>query len=402
MWGDEEDGSRPRSLEDLSRLPLLRLSEIDDPAEFVLRPDWTSIDAGDQRFAMRLALTGFARRRQRRAERLVAHRYKPVHWTIDAGTPVGSSSADLGRLARLGARWLDLAGVGPADVLVGVSPPGPHLAFWQLVTGAREAGVSAVHLPPPAAAEEVSRLCPTVLAGRPFDLARLLASARADGHRLTSVRTLLALGEPLEDGVRAKLLQLLELAPEAAVVGAWAPPGVRALWGECRQGSSGQHPRAGLHTWPDAEVLEVIDPLSGTAAPPGADGEVVWTAVGWSGSVFVRLRTGVFATIDTGACPACRMSGPRLSIVSDTPAFLTALDRHPEVMGWQAELRTVAGREELLVFMSLAPAAAGGEGVLRELDSQLSATQYVVVDAQTLDSRMAAHDDRRVIDLRRR
>lgn len=383
LAGDAGDGPWTGSLDDLSRLPLLRLSEIEDPAEFVLRPDPTS--------------------RWRRGSVPVDHRYKPVHWTLDDGVPVGSSAADLDRMAALGASWLSLAGVGPADVLVGLAPPGPNLTFWQLVAGAREAGVSAVHLSPPPAAREVARLWPTVLAGRPFDLARLLVTARAEGSPLVSVHTLLVLGEPLEQGMREKLVQLLESPSEGAVVAAWAPPGVRSLWSECRPAatSAGSGANPGLHTWPEAEMLEVIDPLSGTAAPPGADGEVVWTALGWNGTVFVRLVTGVFATIDSGPCPACQAPGPRLSIVSDTPAFLTSLDRHPEVTGWQAELNTVGGSEELLVFVSLAPTAVAGE-VVRELDDQLSATQYVVVDQPTLDARLAAHDDRRVVDRRRR
>lgn len=386
LAGEAGDGAWTGSLDDLSRLPLLRLSEIEDPAEFVLRPDPTS--------------------RPRRGGLPPEHRYKPVHWTLDHGVPVGSSAADLDRLAALGASWLSLAGVGPTDVLVGLAPPGPNLTFWQLVAGARGAGVSAVHLSPPPAASEVASLWPTVLAGRPFDLARLLATARAEGTPLVGVHTLLALGEPLEEGMRTKLVQLLESPSEGAVVAAWAPPGVRSLWGECREGAAGSGigtgiSRPGLHTWPEAEVLEVIDPLSGTAAPPGADGEVVWTALGWSGTVFVRLRTGVFATLDDGPCPACHEPGPRLSIVSDTPAFLTALDRHPEVTGWQAELRTVDGNEELLVFLSLAPAAAGRD-IVHELDTQLSATQYVVVDGPVLDARLAASGDRRVLDLRRR
>ncbi|HUP69225.1 MAG TPA: hypothetical protein VM142_05355 [Acidimicrobiales bacterium] len=399
------DGGWAGGVDDLSRLPLLRLGEVEAPADFVLRPDWASLGRAGHRD---LAGSRSGRRRRRGAGELVDHRYKPVHWTLDDGVPVGSSAADMERLAGLGARWLALAGVEPTDVLVGLALPGPNLTFWELVVGAREAGVSAIHLPPAAAAAEVVRLCPTVLAGRPFDLARLLASARAEGGPLASVHTLLALGEPLEDGMRAKLLQLLESPEQGAVVAAWAPPGVRSLWSECRSAGVGEAAAAtgtvggtGLHTWPEAEVLEVIDPLSGTSAPPGADGEVVWTALGWSGTVFVRLRTGVFATLDDGPCPACHGPGPRLSIVSDTPAFLTALDRHPEVTGWQAELRTVEGREELIVFMSLAPAVAA-RSVMPELDDQLSATQYVVVDGPTLDARLAAHDDRRVVDLRRR
>ncbi|HEX2062992.1 MAG TPA: hypothetical protein VHE80_01085, partial [Acidimicrobiales bacterium] len=158
-----------RSVEDLCRLPLTTLAEVGDPAALVLRPS-----AG---------------------RRLLEARYKPVHWVMQAGVPVGSSATDLDRLARLGGRLLSRAGVADTDVLVGMLPAGPDLGYWQLVLGARHAGVSAIHLPPIPAVQEVARLAPTVLAGRPLDLVRLLEGARAAGRPLSSVRTLLAVGE---------------------------------------------------------------------------------------------------------------------------------------------------------------------------------------------------------------
>lgn len=380
-----------RSGADLARVPATGLADAGDPAALVLRPDWDSIArSGDRRFAARVALANVAGPAQR-ARQLVEHRYKPVHWTVDAGVPVGWSAADLDRLAALGARWLALAGVGAGDVVANVLPPARDVAWWELTVGARRAGVSTVHLAPLPPAAEVSRLRPTVLAGRPLDLARVLESAREQGRRLDAVRTLLPVGEPLEAGLRARLAGLLD-APGAAVVSAWAPPGVRAVWSECRGGTE-------LHTWPEAEVLHVVDPLSGTAVPAGADGEVVWTALGWRGTVLVRVRTGVFAAIDEGRCPHCGGSGPRLAVTPTTPAFLAALDRNPGVAGWQAELREVGGREELLVFLVPAPATRLAS-LLRELDAALSATQYVVLDARDLDARLAAHGDRRVVDLR--
>lgn len=354
----------PRSVEDLCRLPLTTLADVDDPAALVLRPS---------------------------AGRRLESRYKPVHWVIQAGVPVGSSATDLDRLARLGARLLGRAGVGGTDVLVGMLPAGPDLAYWQVVLGARHAGVSAIHLPPLPAVHDVAGLAPTVLSGRPLDLVRLLEGARAAGRPLSGVRTLLAVGEHLEPGLRARLASLLD-APGAAVVAAWAPPGVRSLWGECRGGTE-------LHTWPDAEVLELVDPLFGTPVGPGADGEVVWTPLGWHGTVMLRLRTGVYAALVEGRCASCGRAGPRLRVSSSCPPFLVPLDHHGGVEAWQAELRTVEGREELLVFLALADGASLDD-VLSDLDAQLSATQYVVLDPPAVDARVAAHGDLRVLDLR--
>src|SRR5437660_511127 len=184
--------------------------------------------------------------------------YKPIHWLVQAGLPVGYSTEDLERLAELGRRWLEAAGLRRADVLVGLVPPGPNLGFWQLAEGTRRAGVSALLLSPVPSFEDVAGLRPTVLAGRPLDLANLLEAAAEAGVHLDSLHTLLAVGEPLEDGVRDRL----EFRGDgAAVLSAWAPPGVKSLWAERRGGEGG------LHTSPAVELLEVVGPLTG--AGPG-------------------------------------------------------------------------------------------------------------------------------------
>jgi hypothetical protein len=357
----------------LPDIPLTTLADVDDPSAFVLR---TESSGGVRRPA-----------RRGRGER----RFQPVHWVVQEGVPIGSSDADLDRLAAIGSGWLGLAGVQEADAIVSVLPAGPNLGHWQLVLGARQAGVSAVHLAGPASPARVFSFGPTVLAGRPLDLARLVEAARAEGRPVGEVHTLLAVGEPLEAGLRARLAGLLG-APDAAVVSAWAPAGVRALWGECRRGH-------GLHTWPDSEVIEIVDPLSGTPVGPGADGEVVWNPLGWHGTVFVRLRTGVFATLVLGPCRSCGWGGPRLVVSSSVPSFLAALDHDSRVSDWQAELRVVDGREELVVFLAPAPGESL-EDLLGQLDEQLSATQYVVLERTALDARLAAHGDRRVLDRR--
>jgi hypothetical protein len=201
----------------------------------------------------------------------------------------------------------------------------------------------------------------------------------------------LAVGAPLDDGLRGRLSAAFAGAP---VLHAWAPAGVRAPWAECRGGAN-----TGLHTWPEAEVLELTDPLSGVSAPPGAGGEVVWSPLGWRGTVLLKVRTGVFATQENGACPACGRDAPRLMMAGSTPAFFAVLDRHPLVTAWQAELRTVDGNEELIVFLSLA-AGAPAEAVVRELDEHLSATQYVLMRRSQLDARVRDNHDNRVVDLR--
>jgi hypothetical protein len=448
-----------RSGVDLADLPLTSWSAVTDPRQFVLHPDFRSIrDFGEPVLGVR---TLWARATGRTAALNRTHidpRYKPIRWLMAEGVPVGYSSDDLERLAELGRRWLEDAGVRPSDVLVSVVPIAPTVGYLELVLAARRAGLSTALLAPDAGAAEVARLRPTVLAGRPDDVERILSGPPED---LAGVRTVLAVDEPLAPGQRARMEASL-VADDAAVLSAWAPAGVRALWTECRG-------RTGLHTAPHAEYLEVVDD------------EIVWTAIGWSGTVFVRLRTGVVGSIDGGACRGCGRATPRVVVegaalrgtaprrrreplrvarpVRDVapvpgtpeleadeieadalealaeveewsvepatpweaeepeeepdpepelepeavangarPAFAGVLDGHPGVAAWQAERRTWAGAEELFVFFS--PGTAGAVNVLTDLAAEIDVTQFVVLDEEAVLERLARHDQRQVVDLR--
>lgn len=390
------DALRSRTIarrDDLASLPLTRLADIADPSDLVLRPT-----------ADRLATSGdadlrrqwwWARLRRRTAKfnrEVLEPRYKPIHWHVD-GLPIAYTADDLDRLAELGREGLEAAGVTSTDVLVSVYPPGPDVGFWQLHLGARDAGVPSLFLGPDVAPDEVARLRPTVLCGRSSDLVPLLEAGRQAGFSFAGLRTLIVVGEPIDPARRARLARLGGSAgAPVAVVAAWSPPGVRSLWMECRDGID-------PHTSPVAEIVELVDPDTGEAVPPGSHGEFVWTPLGWMGSVVLRLRTGVFGCIDDTACVSCGRTSPRLRVVDSLPPFARILDDHEGVRTWQAELRVHDDTEELIVF--IVPEVPGHPGrLLRELDRQLSVTQFVVLDDDTMDARLKATGDAPVVDLR--
>src|SRR5438105_3487994 len=190
------------------------------------------------------------------------------------------------------------------DAIVDVTPPGPALEFWQLVDGARSAGLSAVHFGSGVAGDRIAAAAPTVLAGPPEALEAALGALRAGRHRIDGLRTLLVLGCLLDEADRQALRALGEEVGDDGieVVLAWAPAGVRALWGECRGGRV-------FHTYPDLEWLEMLP-----------DGEIAWTSLAWHGTAFARLRTGVSGTLDDVACENCGRIGPRLSVSSASTA----------------------------------------------------------------------------------
>lgn len=422
------DGAKlaPKSitgLGDLAKLEPTGWNEVEtEPAAFVLRPTERAIARfGDRRLVMAITKAKLRGKVAELNRDLIDPAYKPIHWHLEGDIPLGYSGEDLQRLGEAGRRVLQLAGVARDDVVVGLATPGPSLPYWQLVEGARQAGVSAVHLGAGAPRERIEAAAPTVLAGAPDALAEALDAIQSAKRRLPGLRTIVCLGDALDestrDAVRAQGQKLGE--GDLEVVSAWAPPGVRALWAECRGGR-------GFHTYPDLEWLESLP-----------DGEVAWTSLAWHGSAFLRLRTGVRATIDDSGCPTCGRVGPRLVVGAVAPVAaprraaparaptsvvsrdeeeaaeeeeaalepaavappkvwdLKVLDEHPAVAAWAVELRRVNGVEELIVFV--APAGIDRLGPLfRELDATLSATQYVVERPELVRARVdrdgAVHD----------
>ena len=282
-------GARVTTVDALARLRPMALTDVADPRSLVLRPTLDSILAGGEPL-LRWRAT-WARVVDRRVwlnDHVIGPVFKPVHWTEADGTLLGWSSDDLDRLADLGRRWLSLAGLRRDDTLLTVLATGPSLEFWQTALGARAAGISTVHLGRPADAEELSRLAPTVVAGRVDDLMALDLAAT------TRVRTVLVLGDLPDDTTRTELAT--RAGRQATVLAAWAPPGARALWSECRPG-------AGLHTWPETEAVQ------------SEDDRLIWTPIGWRGSVLLRLATGVAGVVDPSPCPACGRTTPRVEIL---------------------------------------------------------------------------------------
>ena len=138
-----------RSRGDLVRLPPTDLASVGDPGALVLRPDRDSMRRyGDRGLVARSYLARLLGVEHRFNSGVLEPRFKPLHWTLCSGVPIGSSQADLVKLGTLGAHSLALAGVTDRDVLLSVLPPGPSVAHWQLVQGARTARVAAIHLDP--------------------------------------------------------------------------------------------------------------------------------------------------------------------------------------------------------------------------------------------------------------
>ena len=384
-----------RSRADLSRVEPVTWSEVGDGADLILRPQRITVTRlGTPSLAFRVLLARLLGRGSALNRSVIDPLYRPIHWIMQQGVPVGMSANDLERLSEIGRRWLEAAGVRGTDMVVSVIPSG-GLDYWQLAAAVRRAGVNAAFLDREPLLADLTRLRPTVLAGRAEDI---IALARYAGNQaspaLAAVHTVLITGALLDEDSRATILRLL--GHDIAVLGAWAPDGVRALWAECRGGE-------GYHTWPAAEVLDVVDSTTLQPVPPGTRGELVWTALGWAGTVVIRLRTGVRAVLDDTKCSACGRTTPRVIPIKSIANFASVLDTHPGVAAWQGELDRRNGDDELVVFFT--PSRPGHPGrLIRDLDARLQTTkapaQFVVLTADAMERRLSDNGNNRVIDKR--
>ncbi|MFM7322883.1 MAG: phenylacetate--CoA ligase family protein, partial [Armatimonadota bacterium] len=193
-------------------------------------------------------------------------------------------------MVRNWARVFESAGIGAGDRIFFAFSFGPFLGFWT----AFEAGaaVGALCIPGGGMSTEL-RLqallgnAATVLCCTPTYALRLGDAARERGIDLaqSAVRSIVVAGEP--GGA----------IPEtrAAIESRW--PGARVVdhhgMTEIGPVSYACPARPGvLHILEESFLVEVVDPETGAALPPGVWGELILTNLGRTGSPLLRYRTG--------------------------------------------------------------------------------------------------------------
>jgi hypothetical protein len=345
--------------DDLARFPpsrevdLLRASGPGAPG-LVMRPTEDQVKAhatGSTLLDVARAIRRDAREGKRRA---LLTEYKPVHvhrGGVDDELAVAYSRRDLDRLHRAGARAARLLGLDDSDYLVNAVPAGPRLAWWGVHHLALGASILALH--PRGAGDDLERLLPSfalipvTAVAVTVDEALPLAELVADDADIAfdRVDTVVLVGPPPDDETRDEITEAWSRAGAARDVrvrSLWAPSEARALWAECREGTTG------LHTFPDLEVAEVLDPLTGL--PSDGDGDLVYTSAGWHGSALLRYQTGAYVGgVDRAACPACGRTVPR--VVGDVAPH-----------AWQVAAHTAAGWERV-DMRGVAAVLSGAPGV---------------------------------------
>lgn len=251
--------------------------------------------------------------------------YKPIHLHrggADDDMAIAYTRTDLDRLHRCGARAAAVLGLDDADYLVSAVPAGPRLAWWGVYHLALGTSMLALH--PRGHGDDLDRttaafgLVPVTVVAVELDEAIDLAVSLADrGATIPRVHTVVTVGPPPDEELRASIRDAWRgagAAGDVVVRALFAPDEARALWAEDRDAPNG------LVTYPDHEILEVVDPITGQ--PTDGPGDLTITSLGWHGTALLRFQT------------------PDLGVRHlDLRAAGAVLSTAPNVHAWRVEVR---------------------------------------------------------------
>lgn len=368
------DAESFRTLEDLQRVPFTTKCDLLNTAaqpqrfkDFILVPD-PKVLARRPGTILRALIHG-----RERVKKEFEAEFRPIFATFTTGrsaepTPFFFTQRDLARLETAGRRLVELCAARPEDRLLNTLPFAPHLAFWLAHYAGTSGGVLTLSsgggrvMGTEGNIRHIRKLKPDILIGIPTFVYHLLQQAVEEGVRCENLRRIVLAGEKVSDGLRDKLRDLaLKLgARNVDVLATYGFTEAKLAWSECPF-PHGQ-PSTGYHLYPDLGIMEVIDPKSGKALPPGQPGELVFTPLDARGTVVLRYRTGDFTDggLTYEPCPCCGRSLPRLlgnisrrsevkqmsfdkikGTLVDFNELEHVLDDAPQIGAWQIELRKI-------------------------------------------------------------
>lgn len=246
------------------------------------------------------------------------YEYKPTHLHFTTGrtantTPILYTAYDLQRLEESGRRMLDILHVSSNGIVINSFPYAPHLAFWQTFYAAKAANLLSLHtgggriLGTGRIIDSIESMKATCLAGMPGYLYHLIRTAKGQKNNFSSLNLIIFGGERVPAGLREKIKNdLMSIGSKAPrILSSYAFTEGKCAWVECRENS-------GYHLYPDFEFIEIVD-KNGERVNEGEKGEIVYTSLGWRGSVLLRYKTGdITKGLYYEKCPYCRRTMPRI------------------------------------------------------------------------------------------
>lgn len=250
--------------------------------------------------------------------------YRPIFLTATAGTtgrPISFlyTSYDLENLRLYGKRIVEIFDIKRDERIVNLFPYAPHLAFWQSVFTGFSANVFVLStgggktLGTEGNIDTILKVEPKIIIGVPNYIYHLLKTARARGLKMKFLQNIALGASRIPKGFKIKLSKLLfdMGASNIRIQGTYGFTESRCAWVEC---PTDIDISSGYHTYPDKEVLEIIDPKTGEVKGEGQDGEIVYTSIDGRGTCVLRYRTGdlVRGGLIYSPCPYCKRTTPRL------------------------------------------------------------------------------------------
>jgi phenylacetate-CoA ligase len=266
-------------------------------------------------------------------------------------------------------RWMDVLA---DDVFAFPFSFGPFLGFWAAFEGACRLGrlsLAGGGLSSEGRLRLIVDNGATILCCTPTYALRLAEAADGLGLDLprSSVRAIVVAGEP--GGSVPQIRKRIEAAWGARVIDHWGMTEIGPLGIE-----PALHP-GGLLTLGRECLAEIVDPATGAAVPPGAQGELVITNLGRWGQPVIRYRTGDL--VQAAPAPGFDAQGgvyllggvqgrvDDMFIVRGNNVFPSAVEavlrEFDDVAEYRLTLRTLREMPQLVIDLEPAPQLNSGQ-----------------------------------------
>jgi len=383
----KEKGINPERLntyDDLRRIPITRKEDaLTDQKAFILQPkvEGGTYDVADIRISKKLEyayktlttrylrdLYGKPRSFHERALQTAAAEWNPIHFHMSGGTTGVPSMAtytnyDLKKVIPSIVGMLYLFGWEPTMRGLNMFPALPHLAFFQVVFAefGVDAGAGIFHT---CGGKAIPTEKQVIIAGMmPFDMYIAIPSYMTywlktavqmiEGgmaKKPDPVKYAVLAAEPLSEEYREKLKEQFEKigSPDIKIIEGYGSTELRAAFFECDE-------KTKLHLNPEFYFWEILDPETQEPVKWGEPGVVVFSHIGWRGTVLLRFWMGdlIQGGIVWEKCNKCGLTMPilRPPIGRAEMDFTKIKGARVGHMSFQDAIRKVEGVESFQVVV---------------------------------------------------
>jgi len=235
------------------------------------------------------------------------------------GTPVPffNTAYDMFNISLQMRRMAEISWMTPEDTIVNLFPYGtlPHIGYYRTIHLASMVGMRLINAM--AGKDEpgftLHRTVDEVLElaemhGAGAGEVSLILRGEHLGSDLSSLRTIMALGDTVPEGMRDEMREHLHGAGagEVSVNNGYILTECQGSFVECCEFGGNHNPA------PNIYHIEILDPETYRPLPDGEVGLLAVTHIDRRGTVLLRYVVGDLAARESGVCPHCGRSGGRL------------------------------------------------------------------------------------------